>query len=56
MLARDKIVFAVTEIIGLLLLYTGFKTTGVISVATGVIGLFIIVVSAGYFTRCKKGS
>ncbi|QGR19145.1 hypothetical protein [Stygiolobus azoricus] len=51
---RNKVLFPAIEGIGFILIYLGFKTTGVESVVLGVIGLLVVVVSAGYFTRCKQ--
>jgi hypothetical protein len=51
---RNKVLFPAIEGIGFILVYLGFKTTGVESVVLGIIGLLVVVVSSGYFTRCKQ--
>lgn len=51
---KNKVLFPAIEGIGFILVYLGFKTTGVESVVLGIIGLLVVVVSAGYFTRCKQ--
>ncbi|MFP3346732.1 MAG: hypothetical protein RXR17_04770 [Sulfolobaceae archaeon] len=51
---RNKVLFPAIEGIGFILVYLGFKTTGVESVVLGIIGLLVVVVSAGCFTRCKQ--
>ncbi|BCU70898.1 hypothetical protein [Stygiolobus caldivivus] len=50
---RNRLIFIVLEVVGFLLIYVGFRTSGVVSVVTGVSGLLVVVIAAGYFTRCK---
>lgn len=49
-----KFLFIALEILGFLMIYLGLKTQGGLSIALGIGGLLIVVVSAGVFTREKS--
>ncbi|BFI76674.1 hypothetical protein [Sulfurisphaera ohwakuensis] len=46
-----NIVFAILEILGVGMIYLGFKTRGVESIVLGIGGLLFMIVIGLYFTR-----
>ncbi|MBP1357402.1 MAG: hypothetical protein JZD40_02810 [Sulfolobus sp.] len=51
---REYILFLSLELLSLLLIYLGFKTSGEISIALGVGGLLLMVSVAWYFSERKR--
>jgi len=47
------ILFILLELLGVGMIYLGFKTKGVISVSLGIAGLLLLVVTAWYFSEKK---
>ncbi|QIW24733.1 hypothetical protein EWF20_11710 [Sulfolobus sp. S-194] len=50
------VIFALLEILGVGIVYLGFKTIGEESIALGIGGLLLMIVVGWYFTKCDTSA